>query len=368
LPGKTDLFFATPGEPNCFAEAPIVMRTRFSADFAIGTFAVTLTAVLFSLALLSRHADRQESVQVVDASEQSTEQLLASARTEPVCREILKRQAVNRESLVAALIRLARLTGETKSRQLSLLISELDNDLVVAQVSNLSSLASLTSGDDRLQLLKSVRHLSTSPQSTGIRQAAMVTWLTMVEDRDTVFQAAAGKGLLGDLLTSLPLVSPGSLHHQLYDQVKPILLRGKFVQEHREQISHDSGFDGKPKTEALDPDQAGVELQKVAISVCTRLIGREAEKARDLIALLPCRELRPAVIESLIQLPANAISKQHSGFLAAELVAFIAEQPLELQTSGAAQRALDFGWRISEMLTDEKKDRLQKRLAELSSR
>lgn len=343
------------------------MRIRLSTSHALGILAVIFTAALLTVALSSGRGDHQKSVLVLDVSTQSTEQLLASARTEPVCRQLLKREDVNQDSLQAAFIRLTRLTGETTAGQLTLLMHEPENDPGQVVASNLCRLASLFSGHQRVQLLQSVRELSISSQSPAVQRTAMATWLILAADRDKVFQLLDDKGQLSELLAALPLVVPESLHYQLYDHIKPILSPCYLDYEGDQPKNHDSGLAGKLTSGANAPAEVSTELQKIAISVCAKLHGRETEKAIDLFALFTCRELRSAVIESIAMLPANAIPKQQFGLLAAELIAFIAEQPSGMRTSESAQQALQLGWRISEMLSDDKKHRLQKRLTELSN-
>lgn len=348
------------------------MQTRTLAEFAIVVAAIAGTAALLRSAYSTHESVPDIEAERHDMATYSTKELLGLARTESVCREIFKREGVDLPTLNAALIRVSTISKKSRFELLHQLIASLPATASHAQVANVCTLIGTVSDEEQRELVGIVQTLLAAPEtSQSACRASFAIWLSVDRDVETVFVRAAEYGETDTLIASLPLVDSIEMRRSFYDQLKPILAQARNDQSSDEQqfaavpsFSHEITSDSPALSESLS-HSGKFETLKVAIAVCVQLEGRESEKAADLIRLLSDRELRPTVIDSLARLSVKHLPQDQLGFVASEVIAFIAEQPIGNRSQSEMASALQLAHRIGDRLPKDKQARLRKRLTEL---
>ena len=329
------------------------MQARFFVDAAIVIGATAATVGLVVFAYRSCEVAPIAGVERADVTVQSTKTLLDSPRTEAVCRELLKRDGVDPHSLNAALIRLAILTRKTQPAILCKLIENLPADASDAKVQNLCLLVETQPQESQSEIAASAEALLAARESSSAaRQAAYAVWLSVASDPDEVFDRAAHAEDTLLFVTSLPMVQSQERRVRSYDYLKPILKTADSIN-----MMHAAEL---PASQSMKTLQAAVE-------VCVQLEGRMSEKAEDLICLLRHAELRRFVVQSLAKIPASRLPQEQLGYVAFEVICFIAEQSADNRRREDTQDARELALRIGERMTPEKQARLSKRLTELFS-
>ena len=325
-------------------DQPDARRVR-AVEAVVVLATITITCTLLWIALLPVESDSDDDPPPPALlAQQQTSELLTLARTENVCREILRRDDVSAVTLQASLIRLARLRQLSQPEMLADLVVNADKDADDKSLQNFSRLHDRLPAETRETIRDRMVEIVSTGNTSIARRVAFAVWISIDGDGHAAFEKALPDDeLLNDLLKALPLVASRSVQKELYDNVRPFL------------------------ADLSEAASGNNEVRELAIDVMVKLSGRESEKASDLIRLLAGRRSEASAISGLAALPPESWPEDQLGILAAGIIAWLAELPVEQRKSPDATVAFDLGQRVSERLEEEKRARLQQRLAELAN-
>ncbi|MCA9249422.1 MAG: hypothetical protein KDA42_20010, partial [Planctomycetales bacterium] len=126
------------------------------------------------------------------------------------------------------------------------------------------------------------------------------------------------------------------------------------------------------KKQALPADRlmiSGSEtVQDLAIRTLQSIPGHEAEKFRDLVALLKAGRNRNSAISALRAIDRKHWNKRQARAVVDNLVAFLSDMPARYRTGAAALEAMALASEMSELLPPEQASSVQERLKNLDIR
>lgn len=310
------------------------------AEFVVLIVASLLTVVLFGIAFSSADVETTESAPVRQLpTELATAELLKRARTAPVCLELLRRGDVDSPTLRAALIRLARLRGQTQAATLKTLVLAADAD---DSLPSLQVFSRLVENDPEFHAIAD--ELADAGSDLLVRQLGLAMQIAVSGDGENVFaEAKHDSAELKILLQSLRFVGSQKLQAGLYTHLRPLLL-------------------SSPEA----PDSDAEQLAALAISVALQLHGQDRQKALDLLELLKQGRREAVAISGFLQIAPEFWPNTDLGRLAALVTAWIAETPSEQRSSDVVLRAFKLGRMLMELFPTRERERLRQRLEQLS--
>jgi hypothetical protein len=322
--------------PDDAAVAPTKSRHPV-VDVVVIAVAGLITSVLCWVAYSFPEASSDASVRSTGVADYQTSSLIRLPRTEAVCEELLRRDDVDDETLLAALIRLGRLQQKSTAEILIPRVASVDEATEEATLTGFSRIAELASEHDGLRdQLEALALAAHSPASQRLATAMLVS---VDGNGDALFAATGGNAeRLTVLLNSLPLVHSAEIQATLYDNIRHLL---------------------------FDENETRLDLKTTAIAVMVKLRGREELKAVDLIRLVEVKGLQNTAIGGFSRLPSEKWPAEELSSLAARITSWIAWHSLEDRHSQEMQTAISLTERISEQFSGEKRERLTDRLMKL---
>lgn len=298
--------------------------------------AVLLTVVLLLLAFRSSSQPVKRKQDEFTGTE--TSKLLRLKKTDAVCQELLKRNGVSLPVLRDCLLHLAKSRRTTNLNILLAWIKALPADAPYSEQQNASRVLSDMSATQRQHGQEQMSQWAKDDLSIAAKRMVSATELATGPDRFDLLSAATDTDRLKECLIVLPLIPSVAVQESYYDDIQLLLARST-----NEQSTAD------------DP------LQRLLITTIARMRGRDTDRARDLVELIVAKQHSALAIACLDQLPAESWPDQQLGFLAAAVIAFVADSNSEADR----QAGFALGEKIANRLPEEKRSRFTKRLAEL---
>ncbi|MGB8853317.1 MAG: plastocyanin/azurin family copper-binding protein, partial [Pirellulales bacterium] len=279
----------------------------------------------------------------------SADLLVKLGLTEDVCLAILSRPAASADAMQQALAALAKIR---KQEPLATLLDVVRTRDAAGKADSVAPLAALLVAQPTADLRKAgaaIEALAVQGKTAGTRQLAYAAWITADGAGDDAFLAAAkGKESLRDVLGAVPLVGDAKLRAALFPAVRPLL---------------------RDLPPGLAPELAGAEtVHDVAVRTLPAIPGHEAEKFRELVAVVKSGRARGAAIEVLAKLPESSWSAAELPELADNVVGFLTTIPAKNRTSGVAAEATKLARSVAATLPEEKGKAVLDRLANLDVR
>ena len=318
-------------------EKPITSlgQTRFTA--ATITIACVISSGIVVHSFRTQQSDQlpEKNLTQQNLADIDTAALLAFQPSRSTCDEILRRDAVSTEHLTAALLFLARQQRVPTLRVLVQRTQQLTDQSSTAELVNLTRLfADLVAKSDGWR--DSVVEL-THGDSAQTRRVAYATQILIDDGLESVVHPDAPDDQIAEVLRALPLVASESLQQAMYDDVKRV----------------------------ISDKQTAALTRNTAIEISAQLSGRQAEKTRDLVALLRNEQDMEPSLRAINRIPAGTWPDDQIGFLAAGLISWVAEQSDIGRNSKQTALARTLSEKLTQRLEPSKRARFQNRMSEL---
>lgn len=268
-----------------------------------------------------------------DLSNWSTDELLQQKLSQAVSRELLRRDGVSLQQLQAALQLLAKQQRRPELQVLKQLVVELPKDAPTRDLRNLTQLFARLQIDAAV-LRRSLRALLKESHMAA-RQVAHAALVDLDGTLPTTPQGSPKQQV--ERLQSVPLVPSNQLHPQLADQLQKI-------------------------AEAETAERA---VRRAAVRSLSQLNLPPKERSYRLTETVQLPTLREASLRAIAEIPPEQWPDDRLGFLAAGIIAWLAELPAHQRYSSRADVARQLAGQLTERLPGDKRKRFEARLAEL---